>query len=99
MRIRLLLTAVALAVTASSASAQTAIQLRWEHVGDTAAFTLTNRDPKALAPSGWAIYYSALHGAGPGTVGVGFTIEHVIGDLRRLVPAAGGGFAGLAPGA
>src|SRR3989442_9986153 len=43
------------------------------------------------------IYYSALHGAGPGTVGGGFTIEDVIADLHRLVPAAG--FAGLAPGA
>jgi hexosaminidase len=62
-----------------------------------AAFTLTNRDTKALAPTGWAIYYSALHGAQPGTIGGGFTIEDLPGDLHRLVPAAG--FAGLAPAA
>ena len=97
MRTRLFLTALVLAFTANASAAQTAIQLRWELVGDTGAFTLTNRDTKALAPSGWAIYYSALHGAGPGTVGSGFAIEDVIGDLHRLVPAAG--FAGLSPGA
>ena len=108
MRNRLLpvLPALLLALTSRAGAAQTALQLRWELVGDSiandhgasrAAFTLTNRDTKALAPTGWAIYYSALHGAGPGTVGGGFTIEDVIADLHRLVPAAG--FAGLAPGA
>jgi len=108
MRNRLLpvLPALLLALTPRAGAAQTALQLRWELVGDSiandhgasrAAFTLTNRDTKALAPTGWAIYYSALHGAGPGTVGGGFTIEDVIADLHRLVPAAG--FAGLAPGA
>src|SRR5437762_7883378 len=106
------LTALLLALTTSTAAAAAAaaqapaLQLRWELVGDSvtndwgasrAAFTLTNRGTKALAPTGWAIYYSALHGAGPGTVGGGFTIEDVIADLHRLVPAAG--FAGLAPGA
>ena len=83
-----------------------AVQLRWELVGDSmtndggvsrAAFTLTNRDTKPLPPSGWAIYFSALHSPAPGSVGGGFTIEWVIGDLRRLVPSTG--FAGLAPGA
>ena len=108
MRNRLLpvLPALLLALTSRAGAAQTALQLRWELVGDSiandhgasrAAFTLTNRDTKALAPTGWAIYYSALHGAGPGTVGGGFTVEDVIADLHRLVPAAG--FAGLAPGA
>src|SRR5205814_4915147 len=107
MRNRLLpvLPTLLLALAASTGAAQTALQLRWELVGDSiandrgasrAAFTLTNRDTKALAPTGWAIYYSALHGAGPGTVGGGFTIEDVIADLHRLVPAAG--FGGLAPG-
>ena len=100
------LPALLLALTPRAGAAQTALQLRWELVGDSiandhgasrAAFTLTNRDTKALAPTGWAIYYNALHGAGPGTVGGGFTIEDVIADLHRLVPAAG--FAGLAPGA
>src|SRR5437870_11146716 len=108
MRNRLLaaLPALLLALPARLDAAQTALQLRWEVAGDSVAtdfrasravFTLTNRDTKALAPTGWAIYYSALHGAGPGTVGGGFTIEDVIADLHRLVPAAG--FAGLAPGA
>ena len=102
----LVLPALVLALTARTGAAQTALQLRWELVGDSiannwrasrAAFTLTNRDMKALPPTGWAIYYSALHGAQPGSVGSGFTIEDLAGDLHRLVPAAG--FAGLAPGA
>lgn len=90
---------------ATAAGAQSAIQLRWELVGDSstndggasrAAFTLTNRDKKPLPPTGWAIYYNALHGANPGSVGSGFTIEDLTGELHRLVPS---GFAGLAPGA
>src|SRR6266566_266994 len=111
MRNRLLpaLSALLLILTAR-AGAQTAppLQLRWELVGDSitnefaasrAAFMLTNRGPKPLPPSGWAIYYNALHSAQPGSVGGGFTSEDLTGDLHRLVPAAGGGFAGLAPGA
>ena len=98
--------ALLLVLGARTGGAQTALQLRWELVGDSiaddqgasrAAFTLTNRDQKALAPTGWAIYYSALHGARAGTVGGGFTIEDLTGDLHRFTPAAG--FAGLAPGA
>ncbi len=101
------MTALLLIVTAR-AGAQTALQLRWELVGDSitndfaasrAAFTLTNRGPKPLPPSGWAIYYNALHSAQLASVGGGFTSEDLTGDLHRLVPAAGGGFAGLAPGA
>src|SRR2546426_1297981 len=97
---------VAAALTARPVAAQTSLQLRWELVGDSitnewsssrAVFTLTNRGTKALPPSGWAIYYNALHGARPGSVGAGFTIEDLPGDLHRLVPAAG--FAGLARGA
>ncbi len=114
MRNRLLpaLPALLLALTPRAGAAQTVppppLQLRWELVGDSiasaqgvsrAAFTLTNRGTKALAPTGWAIYYSALHGAQAGTVSGGFTIEDVTGDLHRLVPATGGGFAGLAPAA
>ena len=99
-RLLLLVTVLSLALTAGSASAQTALQLRWELTGDTnAAFTLTNRDTKPLPPSGWAIYFSALHSADSGTVASGFEIEDVIGDLHRLVPRTGGGFSGLAPGA
>src|SRR3989475_2153914 len=109
MRNRLLpaLTALLLTLTARAA-AQTALQLRWELVGDSitnefaasrAAFTLTSRGPKPLPPSGWAIYCNALHSARPASVGGGFTSEDLTGDLHRLVPAAGGGFAGLPPGA
>jgi hexosaminidase len=108
MRNRLIpaLPALVLALTARTGAAQTALRLRWELVGDSisndqgasrAAFTLTNRDKKALAPTGWAIYYSALHGAQAGTVGGGFTIEDLTGDLHRIAPGAA--FAGLAPGA
>src|SRR6266850_4119752 len=100
MRNRLLpaLTALLLALTARTGAAQTALQLRWALVGDSqAAFTLTNRDTKPLPPSGWAIYFSALHSADSGSVGAGFDIQDVLGDLHRIVPGAG--FAGLAPGA
>src|SRR5712691_2963404 len=100
MRNRLLpaLPALLVALAARPVAAQTRLQLRWELVGDSvAAFTLTDRGTKALPPSGWAIYYNALHGARPGSVGAGFTIEDLPGDLHRLVPAAG--FAGLARGA
>ena len=108
MRNRLLpvLPALLLALTASAGAAQTALQLRWELVGDSitndwgasrAAFTLTNRDAKPLPASGWAIYFSALHSAQVGSVGTGFDIQDVLGDLHRIVPAVG--FAGLAPGA
>ncbi len=108
MRYRLVaaLPALVLAFTANTAPAQTVLQLRWELVGDSvtsdggasrAAFTITNRDTRALAPAGWAIYFNALHGPNPGSVGGGFMIEDLTGDLHRLVPGAG--FAGLAPGA
>jgi len=98
-RVLPLLAVVSLAFTAPPpAAAQTALQLRWEFTGDTnAAFTLTNRDTKPLPPTGWAIYFSALHSADSGTVGSGFEIEDVIGDLHRIVPRPG--FAGLTPGA
>src|SRR5712664_1895022 len=103
-----LLIALVLALLARAGAAQTSLQLRWELVGDSitndggasrVGFTLSNRDRKALAPTGWAIYFSALHGAYPGSAGNGFAIEDVMGDLHRLIPAAGRGFAGLAPGA
>jgi len=98
---RLLPTCAALVLAFSgiskTATAQTALQLRWELNGTRATFTLTNRDAKPLAASGWAIYFSALHGAQQGSVGAGFAFEDVMADLHRLVPGAG--FAGLAPGA
>src|SRR6267143_3458580 len=100
------LPALLLAVTPGAGATQTTLQLRWELERDVfpgaqglsrAAFTLTNRDAKPLPPSGWAIYFNALHSAQPGSVEGGFVIEDVIADLHRLAPAAG--FAGLAPGA
>jgi hexosaminidase len=100
------LPALLLAVTPGAGATQMTLQLRWELERDVfpgaqglsrAAFTLTNRDAKPLPPSGWAIYFNALHSAQPGSVEGGFIIEDVIADLHRLVPAAG--FAGLAPGA
>ncbi|HVH66420.1 MAG TPA: family 20 glycosylhydrolase [Gemmatimonadales bacterium] len=100
------MSALLLAFPGRSTAAQAALQLRWELVADSvtndqafsrAAFTLTNRDAKPLAASGWAIYFSSLQWAQPGSVGGGFAIEDVIGDLHRLVPRTG--FAGLAPGA
>src|SRR5882672_7091240 len=100
MRNRLLplLIAVVLALIPGAGAAQTSLQLRWELVSDSitsdwgasrAAFTLTNRGTKPLPPSGWAIYYNALHSAQPGSVGGGFTSEDLRGDLHRLVPGAG----------
>lgn len=100
------LPALLVALVTGTAAAQASLQLRWELVHDVvtgdqavsqAAFTLTNRGATALPPAGWAIYFNALHAPQPGSVGAGFTVEEVIGDLHRLVPGAG--FAGLAPGA
>src|SRR6185503_15378404 len=99
-----ILPVVLVAVAAQSAAAQAGLtlpnapQFRWEMTGDTTAvFTLTNRDSKPLPRSGWAIYFSALHSADSGSVGAGFEIQDVLGELHRLTPGAG--FAGLAPGA
>ena len=108
MRTRLLFALAVLqwACAATTAAAQTALQLRWELLSDTLTndggasrvlFTLTNRDSKPLPKSGWAIYFSALHSAQPGTVGSGVDFQDVMADLHRIVP--GPGFAGLAPGA
>ena len=103
---RLRLAGFVLLATATSATAQTALQLQWQLKDDVfqgagqgssrAAFTLTNRDQKPLAGRGWAIYYSALHEPRPGSVGGGFSVERVTGDLQRLVPGAS--FSGLLPG-
>jgi hexosaminidase len=101
------LCAVLFTLATSTAAAPIALELRWELVEDVfpargpglslAAFTLTNGDSTALPAHGWAVYFSALHAPQAGSVGAGFAIEQVIGDLHRLVP--GTGFAGLAPGA
>jgi hexosaminidase len=104
--LRFALSALLPVIAAAPALAQTALRLRWElekdvfrdsTSGSRVVFTLTNRGTRPLAASGWAIYFSALHGAQPGSVESGFAIEDVTGDLHRLVPGAG--FAGLAPGA
>jgi hexosaminidase len=99
--------ATILLALATAASAQTALQLRWELKEDVfggptdegasrAAFTVTNRDTKPLPARGWAIYYNALHEPRPGTVQGGVAIERVTGDLQRIVP--GPAFPGVAPG-
>jgi len=100
MRNSLVFSLVALA-TALPASAQTALRLRWELRANAdpegphrAIFTLTNRDAKALPPSGWAIYFTA--GTQTGTAKGDFKIEALGGDLQRLVPTAE--FQGLQPG-
>jgi hexosaminidase len=103
---RYALLALLLAVTASPAAAQTALQLRWELKEDVfrgasdrgaarVAFTLTNGDATPLLGHGWAIYFSTLHEPYPGSAMGGFKVENVNGDLWRIVP---GDFAGLAPG-
>src|SRR3989304_5585610 len=100
MRERLLpaLPVLLLALTGSTASAQPALQLRWELEEDVfqgapgvsrAAFTLTNRDAKPLGPTGWAIYFNALHQPQAGRGAGGVTIEKVTGDLHPPLPGAG----------
>jgi hexosaminidase len=104
----LMLPATALLAAAAVASAQTALQLKWELKEDVfrdaagegasrVTFTLTNRDTKPLPARGWAIYFSALHEPSAGTVQGGVAIERVSGEVQRIVP--GPGFPGLAPGA
>jgi hexosaminidase len=101
----LLLASASGPVVAQPAAHPTSLSLRWELQADVfegargvsrAAYTLTNRDTKALPASGWAIYFNALHEPQAGSVSAGFRIEEVTGGLQRLVP--GPGFAGLAPG-
>ena len=107
MRKRLLPTLIALlcACTATTAAAQSKLQLRWELLRDTTAgdrsgswaqFTLTNHDTKPLPRTGWAIYFSALHSALLDS-NAAFLFQDVMADLHRLVP--GPRFAGLARGA
>jgi len=95
------------AAGAAPAAAQTTLTLQWELKGDVfvdardrgasrAAFTLTNNDTRPLPARGWAIYFNALLPRTPGSEKGGIVIEHVIGELFRMVPDAS--FKGLAPG-
>src|SRR6266480_259728 len=91
MRKRLLsaLPVLLLACAATTSAAQTALQLRWELVADTqAAFILTNRDAKPLPPTGWAIYFSALHSAASANRGSGDGILDLMVEPHSLVPRA-----------
>ena len=90
---------------ATTAAAQTALQLRWDLLSDSIApnwtasraqFTLTNRGTKPLPKTGWAIYFSALHSAQPDSTAA-FQIQDIMADLHRIVPSPR--FSGLAPGA
>src|ERR1051325_11079647 len=94
MRKRLLPTLIALlcACTATTAAAQSKLQLRWELLRDTTAgdrsgswaqFTLTNHDTKPLPRTGWAIYFSALHSALLDS-NAAFLFQDVMADLQRL---------------
>ena len=105
--LRVALLALIATLAAAPGSAQIALRLRWELKEDVfsgsgeegasrVVLTLTNRDAKPLAARGWAIYWTALHQARPGTVRGGVAIEEVTGDLQRIVPGAG--FSGLEPG-
>ena len=96
-----------LVLATSPASAQTALQLRWELKSDVfadardrgasrAVFTLTNHDTTPLPARGWAIYFNALLPRTPGSEKGGIVIEQVIGELFRMVPDPS--FKGLAPG-
>jgi hexosaminidase len=107
MRLRILLAMVLIYATVLPASAQTALRLQWELKGDVfsgpkdrgashAAFTLTNRDTRALPPGGWALYFNALLPPAPGTETGGVTIQQVMGELYRLTPTSS--FPGLDPG-
>src|SRR3989304_3943520 len=95
---RLMLAGLVLVVSSSStsASAQTALQVKWQLKGDVfpagaegssrAGFTLTNRDTKPLGGRGWAIYYSALHEPRRGSVSGGGGGESVTRGPQRPVP-------------
>lgn len=55
-----------------------------------------NRGDRPLRPDGWSIYFSSVNVPEPGNDSDPVRIEHVNGDLCRLVPCAG--FAGLGRG-
>ncbi|HEX9296632.1 MAG TPA: family 20 glycosylhydrolase [Polyangiaceae bacterium] len=61
-----------------------------------AALTITNRGAVPLPTRGWAIYFNSCRKAKPESVTGGVAIEHVNGDLFKLVPKAD--FGNLAPG-
>ena len=107
MRLTIAATLVLVACSALPARAQTALQLRWELKGDEfgdardrgtsrAVFTLTNGGTTPLPARGWAIYFNALLPRTPGSERGGIVIEHVIGELFRMVPDPS--FKGLLPG-
>src|SRR5438045_1939670 len=79
------------------------LELKWEVVsnhfeGDTfrASLTITNRGDVRLPGSGWSIYFNSCRKSLPESVTGGVAIEHVNGDLYKLVP--GPRFGTLAPG-
>lgn len=78
--------------------------LRWELVGNdklkpgqnVCAFTLVNRSKQNFPAKGWTIYFSSSRDADPAVLSTQLIVEHVNGDIFKLVPAAD--FKGLKPG-
>jgi hexosaminidase len=59
------------------------------------ALTITNTGAMQLPAKGWAIYFSIIQELRPLPATGNMKLEHVNGDIFRLIPAAG--FAGIAP--
>src|SRR5262245_35054915 len=77
--------------------------LKWEVIsnhfdGDTfrATLTITNHEDVSLPESGWAMYFNSCRKPLPDSATGGVIIEHVNGDLFKLLPGAH--FGSLAPG-
>jgi len=73
------------------------LTLEWEFFGNhiqegtsSAVFTLKNNSKQVLGDSGWAIYFNQMgQGVIRESVTVNIQIEHVNGDLVRILPASG----------
>jgi hexosaminidase len=68
------------------------LALQWEviensHQGKSqflSAFTIHNKSDEPLVTSGWSLYFNFVRQIRPESVGNGFAIEHLNGDLYRL---------------
>lgn len=81
------------------------LDLRWEVVEEQhqgkqealAAITLVNKGKQPLPASGWSLYFNASPGIKPKNEQVPVRVEHINGDLLRLVPT--NNFKPVPPGA